>query len=135
MNSKLTLKLDKREIERAKKYTPDKKLSLSGLIENYLDSLTCDQGDEFEISPFVKSISSGKSIPDNTEYKKIRKDYIDHLDKKYGLRLENKTKKIVTSYTISSHVSSGAVDANHGRGEIVGKALLVTPVRRRKISH
>src|SRR5690554_7594995 len=64
MDSKLTLKLNENVIERAKKYASNKKLSLSKLIENYLDSLTREQNDEFEISPFVKSISSGKSIPD-----------------------------------------------------------------------
>ena len=61
MDSKLTLKLDDNIIERAKKYASSKQLSLSRLIENYLDSLTREQGDEFEISPFVRSISSGKT--------------------------------------------------------------------------
>ena len=80
MDSKLTLKLNENVIERAKKYASSKSLSLSRLIENYLDSLTQEQEDEFEISPFVKSISSGKSIPANLDYKK---EYIDYLDKKY----------------------------------------------------
>jgi dsDNA-specific endonuclease/ATPase MutS2 len=80
MDTKLTLKLDENVIERAKKYASGKKLSLSGLIENYLDSLTREKEDEFEISPFVKSISSGKSIPVDFDYKK---DYIDYLEKKY----------------------------------------------------
>lgn len=83
MNSKLTLKLNENVIERAKKYASNKKLSLSRLIENYLDSLTREQNDEFEISPFVKSISTGKSIPDNVDYKKLRGEYIDFLEKKY----------------------------------------------------
>ena len=80
MDSKLTLKLNENVIERAKKYASSKSLSLSRLIENYLDSLTQEKEDEFEISPFVKSISSGKSIPANLDYKK---EYIDYLDKKY----------------------------------------------------
>ena len=63
MDSKLTLKLDENVIERAKKYASNKKVSLSRLIENYLDSITSQQNDDFEISPFVKSISSGKSVP------------------------------------------------------------------------
>lgn len=83
MDSKLTLKLNKNVIGRAKKYAINKNLSLSRLIENYLDSLTREQEDDFEISPFVKSILSGKSIPVNDEYKDISKDYIDFLDKKY----------------------------------------------------
>ena len=83
MDSKLTLKLDNNVIERAKKYASIKQLSLSRLIENYLDSITREQNDDFEISPFVKSISSGKRIPNNADYKKQRKDYLDYLDKKY----------------------------------------------------
>lgn len=83
MDSKLTLKLNENVIERAKKYASNKKLSLSRLIENYLDSITREQNDEFEISPFVRSISTGKSVPENAEYKELKKDYVDYLDKKY----------------------------------------------------
>ncbi|RZL40531.1 MAG: hypothetical protein EOO93_31055 [Pedobacter sp.] len=83
MDSKLTLKLNESIIERAKQYASKKNLSLSRLIENYLDSLTSEQKDDFEISPFVKSISSGKSIPSEVDYKKEREEYIDYLEKKY----------------------------------------------------
>lgn len=81
MDTKLTLKLNETVIERAKKYAADKKLSLSRLIENYLDSLTSGEEDEFEISPFVKSIATGKRVPLDAENKK---DYTDYLDKKHG---------------------------------------------------
>ena len=47
MDSKLTLKLDENVIERAKKYASNKKVSLSRLIENYLDSITSQQNDDF----------------------------------------------------------------------------------------
>lgn len=83
MDTKLTLKLNEKVIELAKKYASDKKISLSRLIENYLDSLTRDQNDDFEISPFVKSISDGKSIPADIDDKKVREEYLDFLDKKY----------------------------------------------------
>ena len=83
MDSKLTLKLNENVIERAKKYASTKKLSLSRLIENYLDSITQEQNDNFEISPFVKSISSGKSIPADADWKTSRENYTDYLDKKY----------------------------------------------------
>ena len=83
MDSKLTLKLDDNVIERAKKYASTKQLSLSRLIENYLDSITREQNDEFEISPFVRSISSGKKIPNNVDYKNTREDYLNFLDRKY----------------------------------------------------
>ena len=83
MDSKLTLKLNENVIERAKKYASTRELSLSRLIENYLDSITQEQNDDFEISPFVKSISSGKSIPVDVDWKTSREDYTDYLDKKY----------------------------------------------------
>ena len=83
MDSKLTLKLNESVIVSAKKYASNKKISLSRLIENYLDSLTREQIQEFEISPFVKSISTGKSIPLNVDLKNLREDYIDYLEEKY----------------------------------------------------
>lgn len=84
MDTKLTLKLDESVIERAKKYASNKKMSLSRLIENYLDSITLeDKNDGFEISPFVKSISSGKSLSEDKDWKELRDDYIKNLDKKY----------------------------------------------------
>ena len=83
MDSKLTLKLNENVIERAKKYASTRELSLSRLIENYLDSITQEQNDDFIISPFVKSISSGKSIPADADWKTSREDYTDYLDKKY----------------------------------------------------
>lgn len=83
MDSKLTLKLNDNVIERAKKYASNKKLSLSRLIENYLDSLTREQNDDFEISPFVKSISSGKSIPADIDEKSLREEYTEYLNKKH----------------------------------------------------
>ena len=43
MDTKLTLKLDQEIIERAKLYASDKKLSLSRLIENYLNAPTAEQ--------------------------------------------------------------------------------------------
>ncbi len=83
MDSKLTLKLNENVIERAKTYASNKKVSLSRLIENYLDSITREQNDDFEISPFVKSISSGKSIPADLDRKVLRDEYVDDMDKKY----------------------------------------------------
>lgn len=83
MDTKLTLKLDQEIIERAKKYASDKKLSLSRLIENYLNSLTSaaqDDQQEIEISAFVKSLSSKTNLPADFDYKK---DFGDHLEKKH----------------------------------------------------
>lgn len=81
MDTKLTLKLNQEVIEKAKAYASDKKISLSRLIETYLKSLTTEKKeDHFEISPYVKSIASGKKIPTDLDYKK---DYSSHLIEKY----------------------------------------------------
>ena len=83
MDTKLTLKLDQEVIEKAKLYASNKKLSLSRLIENYLNSLTSGkpEGNDFKISPFVKSLSSDIGLPSDFDYKKEHGDY---LDQKYG---------------------------------------------------
>ena len=83
MDAKLTLKLKESVIERAKRYASDRKTSLSRLIENYLDSLTSDSTADFEISPFVKSIATGKSVPLDVEKKNNNDDYIQYQDQKH----------------------------------------------------
>ena len=80
MDTKLTLKLNQEIIEKAKIYASEKKISLSRVIENYLNSLTSEKEDNFEISPFVKSLSSELKIPADYDYKNDRSDY---LEKKY----------------------------------------------------
>ena len=82
MDTKLTLKLNQKVIEKAKKYALEKQLSLSKMIENYLNSLTIEKGEgnSLEISPFVKSLSSGINIPNDLDYKK---KYLDFLSEKY----------------------------------------------------
>ena len=84
MDTKLTLKLDKSVIEKAKEYASSQNVSLSRIVESYLKSLTIqkDQSDErdIQISPYVKSISSGVSIPADLDYKT---EYTRYLTEKY----------------------------------------------------
>lgn len=81
MDSKLTLKLNQRIIEKAKEYASSKEISLSRIVEAYLQSLISENDNaEFEISSFVKSISTGKGIPASLDYKK---EYADYLTEKY----------------------------------------------------
>lgn len=84
MDKKLTLKLDKRVIDKAKEYASSQKRSLSRLIESYLKTLidTDYQGskNDIEISPFVKSMQTGVKVPADIEYKKV---YGDYLTEKY----------------------------------------------------
>ena len=84
MDTKLTIKLDKYVIDKAKDYASSHKRSLSRLIESYLKSLVIqdnsDEKDEIQISPFVRSLSSGINIPADLNYKK---EYSNYLTEKY----------------------------------------------------
>lgn len=83
MDIKLTLKLDKYVIDKAKEYTSSQKRSLSRLIESYLKSLIDtdqSQPDDCEISLFVKSLKSGVKLPPDFDYKKA---YGEYLTEKY----------------------------------------------------
>ncbi len=78
MDAKLTLKLNQEVIEKAKIYASHKKVSLSRLIENYLNSVTNDaqNDDSIVISPFVKSLSSGKKLPTDLNDKLEYSEYL-----------------------------------------------------------
>lgn len=84
MDAKLTLKLDKLVIDKAKDYASSQKRSLSRLIESYLKSLVdtdnIETKDDIEISPFVKSLQTGVKIPSDFDYKEA---YSDYLAEKY----------------------------------------------------
>ncbi len=80
MNTKLTLNLDKSVIEQAKKYAREHQVSLSKLIENYLDSITKSSTEKSKISPLVESLTG--VIPDGNY--NDREDYTDFLSEKYS---------------------------------------------------
>ncbi len=84
MDTKLTLKLDKFVIEQAKEYASLHKRSLSRIIESYLKTLINRDKNEdesdIEISPFVKSISTGVKIPADLDYKS---EMLKHLEDKH----------------------------------------------------
>lgn len=80
MNTKLTLNLDKSIIEEAKSYAKENKVSLSKLIENYLNSLTKKSDNKnVKVSPLVESLT-GVISSDVDE----RKSYRDYLSEKYS---------------------------------------------------
>jgi len=85
MDTKLTLKLNKDVIGRAKEYASTHKQSLSRIIESYLQSLVSKEEhdtdkDTIEISAFVKSMSTGVHLPVDLDAKK---EYSDYLSEKY----------------------------------------------------
>lgn len=80
MDKKLTLKLNKYVIEKAKEYALSHNKSLSRMVESYLKSLVDKNADEpeeeIEISPFVKSMQTGVKIPSGFDYKEAYSDYL-----------------------------------------------------------
>ncbi|HYG38025.1 MAG TPA: DUF6364 family protein [Cytophagales bacterium] len=80
MDTKLTIKLDKNVVERAKKYAIEHKISLSRMIQSYLDSVTRENLKEPEITSLVESLSGVIHLNPETD---VKKEYQDFLIKKY----------------------------------------------------
>ena len=84
MDTKLTLKLDKFVIDSAKKYASSQNRSLSGMIEAYLKTLIAkdktQSDNDIEISPYVKSLTTGVKVPADYDYKE---SYAQYLAEKY----------------------------------------------------
>ena len=78
MNTKLTLNLDKGVIDEAKSYAKNHHVSLSKLIENYLNSLTRETKKQQSVSSLVDSLTG--IIPNDYDEKQ---DYRNYIDKKY----------------------------------------------------
>jgi len=81
MDNKLTLSLDSKVIERAKRYAKKENKSLSRMVEEYFIKITSGKSSKEDISPLVKKLSGVISLPVNFDAKK---GYSDHLSKKYG---------------------------------------------------
>ena len=81
METKLTLRLNKRVIDRAKDYAHLHDISLSKMVESYLDSVTEDKSAmSADITPLVKSLSGVIQLNPDQDYKK---DYAKFLTEKY----------------------------------------------------
>ncbi len=81
MNTKLTLKLNKEIIEKAKLYAKEKQTSLSGLVENYFKHLAKEQENgESDLSPIVEELSGIIEIPEKFD---PEEEYTNYLIEKY----------------------------------------------------
>ena len=78
MDKKLTLSLNQQIIKKAKNYAKNNSISLSKLIENYLNSLTTNQESisDGETSALVDSLCGIIELPENFDYKKERAKYL-----------------------------------------------------------
>ena len=82
MNTKLTLKLNKNAIEKAKQYARKNKQSLSILVENYFKIISDkDASPDIDISPNVLELSGIIKLKENFD---LKKEYLRHLTEKYS---------------------------------------------------
>lgn len=81
MNTKLTLKLDKEVIKKAKIYAKKKNRSLSSLIESFFRSITVeDKQREDDYSPIVRELSGIVYLDEEID---LTEEYTDYLIEKY----------------------------------------------------
>ncbi len=83
MDRKLTLRLDKEVIEKAKEFAKRHQTSLSRIVESYFESLTSEEVDEseIEVTPLVDSLCGVIELPDNFDYKNQRTEYLSEKHK------------------------------------------------------
>ncbi len=86
MNAKLTLTIDKKVIEQAKRYVKSENRSLSNLIENFLKTvIDKEELRNDEIHPDVASLRGSFKMPKNLslDYKKELREVKDKKFLKY----------------------------------------------------
>jgi formiminotetrahydrofolate cyclodeaminase len=77
MTTKLTLTVEKSIIERAKSYAKNTGRSLSELIENYLETVTQEIGEE-KLSPKLTKIVGAVKLPKNFDEEKELRSYLEN---------------------------------------------------------
>ena len=80
MKERLSLTIRKSIIDLAKEYTRAYNISLSQLVENYLEAIVLEKGDVIEITPLVQSLSGVVELISKPD---LKRDYTAFLTKKY----------------------------------------------------
>ena len=80
METKLTLRLNKRTIDKAKNYAHRHHISLSKMVESYFDDISQVNATATEITPLVKSLSGVIQLDEDRDFKS---DYANYLVEKY----------------------------------------------------
>ncbi|KGO84930.1 hypothetical protein Q765_19065 [Flavobacterium rivuli WB 3.3-2 = DSM 21788] len=83
MDTKLTLKLNKDIIQKAKEHASSQNRSLSSMIESLLQVILKEDNTnlkDLEITPFVRSMASETSLPANSN----TDDYFEYMLKKHS---------------------------------------------------
>lgn len=82
MDSKLTLKLDKEVIEKAKLYAQHRGVSLSRVVESYFLGLTRDE--EPRERPLTGIVAELAGLLEGKEVDTSKESYAEHLTRKYS---------------------------------------------------
>ena len=81
MNTKLTLSLDKKIIEQAKQYAKEQHVSLSSLVENYLQKIVSEYKSQTDpSSSIVEELGGIINLSPDFDYKE---EYRQHLSQKH----------------------------------------------------
>lgn len=80
METKLTLRLRKKIIDQAKDYAQAHSVSLSKLVETYLEAITRETQTTPEITPLVESLSGVIDLRSDAD---LKRDYTAFLAEKY----------------------------------------------------
>lgn len=80
MKTKLTLQVNKQVIDKAKSYARYHNISVSKMVESYLESVTKQKSLTIELSPLVESLSGVITLDKSFDF---NKDYSNYLAEKY----------------------------------------------------
>jgi hypothetical protein len=81
MSTKLTLRLDEKLINNAKKAARSRGVSLSKMVGDYFNTISSQQKKEIQESPVLSEISG--ILSPRADVKKLIKSYKRHLEEKY----------------------------------------------------
>lgn len=82
MNTKLTLKLNKKIIERTKKHAQKNKQSLSAMVEKYFNLISGQESSAgIDISPNVMELSGIIKLKKDVD---LKLEYGKHIEEKYN---------------------------------------------------
>lgn len=88
MKTKLTLNIDDKIVARAKRASAKRKVSLSAVVEDYLDNFSkkdtpqkTEKNSEPSLLERIRKYTAHVDIPEDYDYKKV---WHQHLDEKYG---------------------------------------------------
>ncbi len=82
METKLTLRLNKEVVEKAKKYAQQNKTSLSRMVENFFKQIQKTEKSEYDTSQNIRSLKG--ILKDNRSDEDIKREYYENRVKKHS---------------------------------------------------